>query len=129
MTVASILAVFTCDCESTDGSPLTRRRYRVTGFDGSAIICSYCADCAALARINWNGETSAIVDIEPFLPREIHEEDAREATERARDQYNAKRADDARTLAKFCAGDPNCLAPAVWTDVETGKRYCQEHAK
>ncbi len=37
--------------------------YTVTHHDGSTCEARYCADCADLARMNWNGE---IVSIEPI---------------------------------------------------------------
>ncbi len=44
-------------CEHDD---VERSGYRVTHHDGTVAICHYCADCAALAEIDWNGETAKI---------------------------------------------------------------------
>lgn len=52
---------FTCECVGPRGEVLARRDYVVTGFDDIDCVCSYCDECAELARSNWNGETAAIV--------------------------------------------------------------------
>lgn len=46
---------YICEC----GEPV--EAYRVTGHDGTESVCHYCAECADLARIDWNGETAVIV--------------------------------------------------------------------
>ena len=40
--------------------PLTVKRYLVTHHDGGESDVYYCADCADLARMDWNGETKSI---------------------------------------------------------------------
>lgn len=54
---------YTCECEADEGEVLPRAPYRVTGHDGSIVVCCYCQDCADLAAIDWNGETAAIEPI------------------------------------------------------------------
>lgn len=57
-------AACTCECEGPEeGEQLPRALYMVTGHDGSRTVCCYCADCADLAAIDWNGETAAIEPI------------------------------------------------------------------
>lgn len=46
-------------CNGCD-EPRPTRSYDVTFTDGHAERCDYCDDCAALARMNWNGETAGI---------------------------------------------------------------------
>ncbi len=41
-------------CEHDDAP---RREYRVTDHEGCEWHCTYCDDCANLAKIDWNGET------------------------------------------------------------------------
>jgi len=48
---------FTCECPLDPGEP--RRLYQVTGHDGDVVLCSYCDDCAQLARDDWTGETAS----------------------------------------------------------------------
>lgn len=52
------MSEYTCECELSEGEK--RAAYRVTDHDGSVETCHYCADCAQLAAIDWNGETAAI---------------------------------------------------------------------
>ncbi len=33
--------------------------YDVTNHDGATTVCAYCDDCAALAKVDWNGETKS----------------------------------------------------------------------
>lgn len=56
---------YTCECPLEPGE--TRALYLVRGHDGSAVACSYCEDCAALAAMDWNGETASIT---PLLDQE-----------------------------------------------------------
>lgn len=49
---------YTCECPLDPGEE--RSTYIVTGHDGSETLCAYCADCAQLAALDWNGETAAI---------------------------------------------------------------------
>lgn len=51
-------ADYTCECVEREGR--AGRLYVVTGHNGNRTICSYCDDCANLARIDWNGETAKI---------------------------------------------------------------------
>ncbi len=51
---------YTCECAYPE-----RRRYVVTDHDGHRSVCDYCDDCAALARMDWVGETSAIEAVAP----------------------------------------------------------------
>lgn len=65
-----------------------------------------------------------------YLPREVHEADARAATEAWKDPIAQKRRDDAAIARRWCAGDDyECVNRATWTDEDTGLRYCAEHAK
>lgn len=51
---------YVCDCTEADGSPSPRRAYVVTNHEGKRELVEYCADCAFLARGDWNGETAKI---------------------------------------------------------------------
>lgn len=49
-------------CSANDGcDESTIQRYVVTDHEGGIHVCEYCAECAELARGDWNGETAAIV--------------------------------------------------------------------
>lgn len=54
--VAVIEVGYTCECDAPEG----RRLYSVTGHDGAVTTCAYCEGCAALAAVDWNGETARI---------------------------------------------------------------------
>lgn len=49
---------YSCDCDAEG-----RRAYVVIGHDNSRTVCHYCDDCAALAEIDWNGETKSIAPL------------------------------------------------------------------
>ncbi len=64
-------SVTTCDgCDGVSEPPMAgsyeattvipTRAYVVTHRDGTSEPVRYCAECAALARCDWNGETAAI---------------------------------------------------------------------
>lgn len=50
---------YICECDTAD-----RAAYVVTGHDGREDVCHYCPECAALASIDWNGETKAILRVD-----------------------------------------------------------------
>lgn len=53
--------ITTKTCEGCDGvCPGPVSPFRVTNHEGKAFVVLYCADCADLARADWNGETAAI---------------------------------------------------------------------
>jgi len=52
-------------CDGCDEVRADLARYFVTHHDGRTSDCLYCADCAALARIDWNGETKSIHEARP----------------------------------------------------------------
>ena len=63
--VTAYTSAYTCECDAPE-----RRRYVVVSHDGAVTECRYCDDCAALARVDWNGETKSIepaVDVEERL--------------------------------------------------------------
>lgn len=47
-------------CEGCDEDGHALASYVVTNHEGTKSSARYCADCAALARAGWNGETAAI---------------------------------------------------------------------
>lgn len=47
--------VHTCECDTPE-----RRRYIVTGHDGSEALVAYCDGCYELAKCDWNGNTAAV---------------------------------------------------------------------
>lgn len=49
-----------CDADHPDVKP-----FAVTHHDGTTSNAAYCGDCAALARVDWNGETQRIQEITP----------------------------------------------------------------
>lgn len=49
---------YTCECDAPE-----RRLYVVTDHEGRKSLCAYCDECAALAAIDWNGETASIVPV------------------------------------------------------------------
>jgi hypothetical protein len=47
-------------CDGCDSEQPDVRDYLVTHHDGTTSDAAYCGDCAALARVDWNGETQSI---------------------------------------------------------------------
>lgn len=62
---------FTCECCKVDGRSVSRRLYLVTGNGGEVSTCSYCDECADLARMDYNGETAEIVLLETDMIAKI----------------------------------------------------------
>lgn len=55
-------------CEHDDAP---RALYLVAMHDGSKAVCSYCEDCAGLARADWNGETKSCVAIDEVIAEHL----------------------------------------------------------
>jgi hypothetical protein len=51
-----------CSEGAEEQSPTTKR-YVVKHHDGSFSMVNYCADCADLARMDWNGNTEDIAEV------------------------------------------------------------------
>lgn len=62
----TLTSAFCLGCLNED-PPLAVRRYRIVDHGGQVSNVLYCDDCAALARVDWNGETAEICEA-PFRP-------------------------------------------------------------
>lgn len=54
-------------CQGCDAEHPTKP-YRITFHNGNRERVDYCAECAELARVDWNGETARIDPIEVDRP-------------------------------------------------------------
>lgn len=57
-----VRVIYVCECEIE--ADATRDLFEVTSLEGARVVVRYCAGCAELAAMNWNGETASIRKLE-----------------------------------------------------------------
>jgi hypothetical protein len=59
--MAAEATIYRCSAAESGCDESTIKRYAVTDHEGRVTLVDYCDDCAELGRMDWNGETAAIV--------------------------------------------------------------------